>query len=116
MTSLTAPQIDTTRLADLLSEAADQIAAAGDMAPADSTLVGLARLTSERLAEAQHQLAAHDCSALHQPIIDAATTIDAFRRLANRDSHPQAGAVAALAGTFIVDAALTLRGDEVAPA
>lgn len=109
-------QIDTSRLADLLREAADQIAAAGDMTPTDSTLVGLVRLTGERLAEAQRQLAAHDCSALHLPLIDAATTIDAFRRLASRDSHPQAGAVAALAGTFLVDAALTLRGDEVATA
>ena len=108
-------QIDTTRLADLLREAADQIAAAAEMAPTDSTLVGLARLTGERLADAQRQLAAHDCSALHLPLADAATTIDAFRRLASRDSH-QAGAVAALAGTFAVNAALILRGDEVAPA
>lgn len=108
-------QSSITRLADLLREAADQIAAAAEMAPTDSTLVGLARLAGERLAEAQRRLTAHDCSALHLPLIDAATTIDAFRRLASRDSH-QAGAVAALAGNFVLSAALALRGDEVAPA
>jgi hypothetical protein len=102
----------TTRAAGLLSEAADLITTASDQVPSDRALGGLARLTCEYLAKARQHLATADCSAVPQLLIDAITTIEAFRRLVGVVG-PQPSALAALAGTYVLDATLALTEAEV---
>jgi hypothetical protein len=99
-----------TRVAALLSESADLIATAGEHARTDSTLVGLARLTHERLAAARQHLATMDCSTVPQLLADAGTTLEAFRRLAAIAGNAQARALASLAGTYALDAAKAMSG------